>query len=211
MTGSEPCTLAGLGYEILHDLQRAGPPYSAGESDWVSTTFTTAAQPQVPGQPTGVTAVPGADSQMELRWVAAATGSVATGYRIERAADVLPREWAVIEDDTGTPATSWADSGLTAHTVYHYQVTGRNAAGLGTPAGAGTGTTRPQLALLASTRYPVTAHAWPLATAPVTHTWSAHESTGFDLVGQGPGAAVGTAYCASGRRPTVRTGCRPVR
>ena len=179
-------TLTGLGYEVPQDL-RVRARNTAGESDWVSTTFTTAAEPQVPGQPTGVTAVPGADSQMELRWVAAATGSVATGYRIERAADVLPREWAVIEDDTGTPATRWADSGLTAHTVYHYQVTGRNAAGLGTPAGAGTGTTRPQLALLASTRYPVTAHAWPLAAAPVTHTWSAHESTGFDLVGQGAG------------------------
>ena len=147
--------------------------------------ITTLAAPAEPGMPTGLTAAPGADSQMELAWTAAAGGSAATGFRIERSADVMPRMWVEVLADSGTPATTWADSGLDAGTVYHYRVTGRNAAGLGLPAAEATGSTRPQVRLLASTPYPVTAHAWPLATAPVTHTWSAHESPGFDLVGQG--------------------------
>ncbi len=178
--------LTGLGYEVPHDLRvRAANP--AGESDWVTETFTTAAEPQVPGRPTGVTAGPGAASQMELAWTAAAGGSAATGYRIERSADVMPRMWMEVVADTGTTDTVWADAGLAARTVYHYQVTGRTAAGLGLPAAEATGRTRPQVMLLTSASYPLTAHAWPLATAPVTHTWSAHENTGFDLVGQGAG------------------------
>ena len=179
--------LAGLGYEILHDLQvRAAN--SAGESDWVSTTFTTAAEPQVPVAATDLTANPTADSQMELAWTAAATGSAATGYRIERSADVLPRMWTEVVADSGTTDTTWADSGLAASTVYHYQVTGRNAAGLGTPAVEAPGTTRPQLMLLATASYPLTAHAWPLATAPVKHTWAAHDATvSLDITAQGAG------------------------
>ena len=60
--------------------------------------------------------------------------------------------------------------------------------GGGTAAAAATGTTRPQLTLLATAPYPLTAHQWPAATAPVTHTWSAHAaSVSLDLVGQGAG------------------------
>ena len=133
-----------------------------------------------------VQAQPTADSQMELRWEAAATGGPVTGYRIERSADVLPRVWTEVLADSDSPDTIWADSDLDASTVYHYQVTGRNAEGLGTPAVAATGTTRPQLALLATAPYPLTAHQWPAATAPVTQTWLAHDAmVQLDLVGQG--------------------------
>ena len=146
----------------------------------------TLAAPRFPDAPTMVQAQPTADSQMELRWAAAATGAAATGYRIERSADVLPRVWTEVLADSGSPDTIWADSDLDASTVYHYQVTGRNAEGLGTPAVAVTGTTRPQLALLATAPYPLTAHAWPAAPAPVTHTWLAHDAlVQLDLVGQG--------------------------
>ncbi len=180
-------SLSGLGYEVAHDL-RVRAHNTAGESDWVTEIFTTAARPRVPGIPTGVTALPGVDSQMELRWVAAADGSAATGYRIERSADVDPRVWTEVLADSGTPDTTWADSGLAAATVYHYQVTGRNAAGLGTPAAAAPGTTRPQLTLQASVPYPLRAHAWPLATAPVTHTWNVHDAAlTLDVMAQGAG------------------------
>ena len=179
--------LTGLGYEVPHDLQvRASN--TAGESDWVSTTFTTAAEPQVPVAATDLTATPTADSQLQLNWVAAATGSAATGYRIERSADVDPRVWTEVVAHTGNIDTTWADSGRAASTVYHYQVTGRNAAGLGTPAAEAMGTTRPQLTLLATAPYPLTAQAWPLATAPVTQTWLAHDpAVTLDVIGQGAG------------------------
>ena len=55
-------SLSGLGYEVAHDV-RVRAHNTAGESDWVTEIFTTAARPRVPGIPTGVTALPGADSQ----------------------------------------------------------------------------------------------------------------------------------------------------
>ena len=146
------------------------------------------AAPTAPDVPTGLTAEPAADSQLELRWVAAAAGSAATGYRIERSADVDPRVWTEVLADSGTPVTVWADSGLAAATVYHYQVTGRNAEGLGTPSAESMGTTRPQAALLDTAPYPLTAHQWPAPTAPATHSWAAHDaSLGLDITGQGAG------------------------
>ena len=96
--------------------------------------------------------------------------------------------WTEVVAHTGNPDVTWADSGRAASTVYHYQVTGRNAAGLGTPAVEAMGTTRPQLTLLATAPYPLTAHAWPLATAPVTQTWLAHDpAVTLDVIGQGAG------------------------
>ncbi len=178
-------SLSGLGYEVAHDL-RVRAHNTAGESDWVIEIFTTAARPRVPGIPTALAATPSADSQLQLSWQAAAAGSAATGYRLERSPDTTPREWVVIEEDTGSTAVTWDEAGLAASTVYHYRVTGRNAEGLGTPSGEATGTTRPQLALLATAPYPLTAHAWPAAPAPVTHTWLAHDAmVQLDLVGQG--------------------------
>ena len=125
---------------------------------------------------------------MALSWqTPLATAGGISGYRIERSADVEPRVWVEQVADTGTTATTWTDSGLSADTVVHYRVTGRNAAGLGTAATA-TGRTRPRLALNATATYPLTAHAWPLATAPTTHTWTAHDATvALDVRGQAPG------------------------
>ena len=111
-----------------------------------------------------------------------------TGYRIERSADVNPRVWVEVQTDTGSTAPTWMESGLTAATTYHYQVSARNSVGAGQPAGETPGTTRPQAALLATATYPLTAHQWPATTAPVSHTWSAHDATvQLDVVGQGAG------------------------
>ncbi len=177
----------GSWYRVLRFGHAPGGPYWLPAAA-VTVTGATTDLPQVPAAPTGLTAAPSDESQMQLSWQAAPTGSAATGYRIERAADVQPRMWTEVRADSGTPATTWADSGLAAATVYHYRVTGRNAAGLGTPAEAAPGTTRPQLTLLASAPYPLLAQAWPLATAPVTHTWSAHDAAiTLDVMAQGAG------------------------
>ena len=177
----------GSWYRVLRFGHAPGGPYWLPAAA-VTVTGATTDLPQVPAAPTGLTAAPSDESQMQLSWQAAPTGSAATGYRIERAADVQPRMWTEVRADSGTPATTWADSGLAAATVYHYRVTGRNAAGLGTPAEAAPGTTRPQLTLRASAPYPLLAQAWPLATAPVTHTWSAHDAAiTLDVMAQGAG------------------------
>ena len=178
-------TLRDLAYETAYEVQvRASN--TAGQSAWVSTPFTSgAARPSAVQE---LTAAPGDDSQLQLTWqTPLATAGGISGYRIERAADVEPRVWVEQVADTGTPATTWADSGLSADTVVHYRVTGRNAEGLGDSTTA-TGRTRPRLALNATATYPLTAHAWPLATAPVTHTWTAHAATvALDVRGQAPG------------------------
>ncbi len=141
--------------------------------------------PLVPGVPTALQAAPGADSQMTLTWTAPPTGTPAIGYRIERSADVTPRVWTEVVSDTGNTHVTWRDRGLAAATVYHYRVTGRNAAGLGTPSAVTQGKTRPQLALKATAPYPLKAYQWPATTAPVTHTWTAHDTTvSLDMVGQ---------------------------
>ena len=178
----------GSWYRVLRFGHAPGGPYWLPAAA-VTVTGATTDLPQVPAAPTGLTAAPSDESQMQLSWQAAPTGSAATGYRIERAADVQPRMWTEVRADSGTPATTWADSGLAAATVYHYRVTGRNAAGLGTPAEAAPGTTRPQLTLLASAPYPLLAQAWPLATAPVTHTWNVRMTPPItlDVMAQGAG------------------------
>ena len=178
-------TLTDLAYETGYEVQvRAAN--TAGQSAWVSTPFTSGRAR--PGPVQELTAAPADASQMALSWqTPLATAGGISGYRIERSADVNPRVWVEQVADTGTTATTWADSGLSADTVVHYRVTGRNAEGLGTAATA-TGRTRPRLALLATATYPLTAHAWPLATAPVTHTWTAHDATvALDIRGQAPG------------------------
>ena len=178
-------TLRDLAYETAYEVQvRASN--TAGQSAWVSTPFTSGrARPSAVQE---LTAAPGDDSQLQLTWqTPLATAGGISGYRIERSADVNPRVWVEQVADTGTPATTWADSGLSADTVVHYRVTGRNAEGLGASTTA-TGRTRPRLALLATATYPLTAHAWPLATAPTTHTWTAHDATvALDVRGQAPG------------------------
>ena len=152
--------------------------------------ITTAETPRVPGQVTDLTAAPTAESQMTLSWTAPTDPGTQplTGYQVARAPDAEPRVWTTVVTDTGTTDTTWADRGLSAGTVYHYQVSALSPVGGGTAAAAATGTTRPQLTLLATATYPLTAHQWPAATAPMTHTWSAHAaSVSLDLVGQGAG------------------------
>ncbi len=180
-------TLTSLGYAVAHDL-RVRAANSAGPSAWVETAFTTDAQPRLPDAPTGLTVDPGADSQMQLTWQAAAAGGTATGYRIERSADVTPRAWTDAVADTGNTDTAWHDRGRAPDTVHHYRVTARNAAGLGPPSAEATGRTRPQAALAATATYPLTAHRWPETTAPVSHTWTTRDAAAvLDVAGQGPG------------------------
>ena len=97
---------------------------------------------------------------MQLSWTAPADPGTqpVTGYRMERAANVLPRVWTEVLADSGTTAVTWSDSGLAAATTYHYQVSARNGVGVGQPAGETPGTTRPQVTLVATATYPLTAH-----------------------------------------------------
>ena len=83
----------GSWYRVLRFGHAPGGPYWLPAAA-VTVTGSTTAVPAAPGAPGALTAAPTADSQMQLSWQAAATGSAATGYRIERSADVDPRVWA---------------------------------------------------------------------------------------------------------------------
>ena len=177
----------GVWYRVLRFGESASGPYWLPAAA-VRVTGATADLPAVPAAPAPVTAAPAGESQMQLSWTAAATGGTATGYRIERSPDATPRVWTEVAADTGDTATTWADSGLTGGTTYRYRVTGRNAAGLGVPSAEASGLTRPQLTLRDTAGYPLTAHAWPVATAPTSHSWTAHDATvKLEVLAQGAG------------------------
>ena len=90
---------------------------------------------------------------MVLNWTAPVSGGAVTGYRIERAEDAATLAWTELVSDTGTAATVWSDSGLSAATVYHYRVTGAQCGRIGSRPvrRRRPGTTRPQVGLLAAT------------------------------------------------------------
>ena len=150
--------------------------------------FTGTPSGYVPVMPTGLVVAPGLEGRLRLSWEEGATVGPATGYRIERSADVDPPVWTEVETNTGTIERVWHDDAVAADTVYHYRVTGHNAAGWGPPSLPAEGRTRPQVALLATAAYPLTAHAWPETAAPTTHTWAVHDAAvTLDVVGQVPG------------------------
>ena len=88
----------------------------------------------VPGAPSGLAATAAGARRIELAWTAPATGAAVTGYRIEGSADG-GATWTVLAADTGSTATTWADTGLAPGETRRYRVRGLGAAGAG-PASA---------------------------------------------------------------------------
>ena len=154
-------------------------------------TVSTLAAPTIPGRPTALGVAPSAESQLQLTWTAPSDpGGGVTGYRIEQSPDELPRVWTEVVADTRRTARVWDAPELAADTIYHYQVSARNSAGVSMPSTEAQGQTRPQLRLDRPVAYPLTVHAEPRGDAAVTATFGFFlpERT-YDLVGQVPGAA----------------------
>ncbi len=88
----------------------------------------------VPSDPTSVTATPSGRTLIQLSWAAPANdgGSAVTGYQIEGSADGISN-WADVEDDTESAATTYRDRGLTAGTTRYYRVRAINAQNPGSP------------------------------------------------------------------------------
>ena len=151
---------------------------------------TTAAAPTIPGRVTGLAVAPGTGSRLQLSWTAPTdTGGGVTGHQVERSPDTTPRTWTVVRADTGAATVGWGDDEVAADTTYHYRVSARNSAGIGTPSAEAEGRARPQLHLGGRLPHPLTAHAAPWADAPVTATWNAYlPGRAYDLAGQVAGA-----------------------
>ena len=86
-----------------------------------------------------MTAAGNGETQIDLRWAAPTTdgGAAITGYRIEIAEDIT--SWNDLVADTGSTATTYFHTSLTAGTTRHYRVSAINSAGTGPASNIATG------------------------------------------------------------------------
>ncbi len=102
--------------------------------------------PDVPGVPTGLSAVANGTTQIDLTWDAPSDdgGSDVTGYRVEFA-EQSTGPWRVLRSDTQSDATEYSHTGLNPGTTRHYRVSAINDAGTGNPSEVASATTDPTI------------------------------------------------------------------
>ena len=85
----------------------------------------------VPGAPTGLTAAGNGWTRIALSWSAPSSdgGAAITGYRVEVSEDRMG--WSDLVVNTGSTATSYSHTGLTAGSTRHYRVSAINSVGTG--------------------------------------------------------------------------------
>ena len=115
-----------------------------------------------PAAPTGLTATAAGPTTINLSWTAPTNtgGASITGYRIE----VSPNgtsNWTNLQANTGSPATSYSHTGLSAGTTRYYQISAINSVGTGAASNVASATTSSASTMLSFTstvkaqRYPV--------------------------------------------------------
>ena len=122
-------------YYLVKARNLAGTSESSNSIS-VSTSATPAASP-LPAIPTGLTAPTVAHDRVTLSWDDPEDSSIASYQILRRARDGSeygdgqgPTEFAVIIDDTGTSALTYADESVEAGTRYAYVIKARNPQGL---------------------------------------------------------------------------------
>ena len=123
----------GVGYYVLigpDAFDDASSNSFAGISsttEWNFTVLTT-----VPGVPTSPTATAISSSRIDLSWTEPADNGGASigGYKIERESPI-GGGFSTLVADTGSTATTYSDTGLTAETEYNYRFSAINAVGVG--------------------------------------------------------------------------------
>ncbi len=105
---------------------------------------TTAVPTTPPDAPTGLTATANGQTRIDLSWTAPAAtpaGGSAAGYRIEASPSGNDDTWTTLVTDTGTTATTYSHTGLTAGTLRHYRVSAVNSVGASGPSNTAFATT----------------------------------------------------------------------
>ncbi len=98
----------------------------------ISDYFPVSAQaPTIPSPPTGLKATSISSSEIDLSWTAPTNngGSPITGYSILRSRDG-GSTWSYVTSNTGSTATTYAHTGLTAGSTYYYAVHAINSVGI---------------------------------------------------------------------------------
>ena len=95
----------------------------------------------VPGAPTGLSATADGQTRIDLSWTAPSSngGASITGYKIEVSTD--DSSWSDLVADTGSTATTYSHTGLTAGSTRYYRVSAINSAGTGTASNVANTTT----------------------------------------------------------------------
>ena len=99
---------------------------AAGNLSAYSSVVTATPDATAPTAPTGLNAAATSTTQISLTWTASTDNVAVTGYRVERCQGAGCSNFAQIATPT---AASFADSGLTAATIYQYRVRATDAAG----------------------------------------------------------------------------------
>ena len=104
-------------------------------------TVTVSASAGVPGSPTRLTANANGQTRIDLSWRAPSDdgGATISGYRIEVSED--NSNWSDLVANTGSTATSYSHTGLTAGSTRHYRVSAINSAGTGPASNTDSATT----------------------------------------------------------------------
>ncbi len=164
-TGSTTTTYAHTGLsagETRHYRVRAINSVGTGAASNVDVATTDTPTATAPAAPTGLTATADGPTTISLSWTAPTNtgGASITGYRIE----VSPNgtsNWTNLQANTGSPATSYSHTGLSAGTTRYYQISAINSAGTGAASNVASATTSSASTMLSFTstvkaqRYPV--------------------------------------------------------
>ncbi|HYL65689.1 MAG TPA: fibronectin type III domain-containing protein [Nitrosopumilaceae archaeon] len=155
-------------------------PITPTQTVTLTASYSTGTAPTAPGAPTGLTANTVSTSQINLSWTAPASngGSAITGYMIERSTD-SGTTWSTIQSNTGSTATTFSDTGLTASTAYMYRVSAINAVGTSVPSNTASATTsgtttapQPPTGLTAST----------ISTSQINLSWTTPSNNGGSAI-----------------------------
>ena len=131
----------------------------------IQVTVTATETTSKPGAPTGLTATADGQTQIDLSWSAPSDdgGADITGYKIE--VSINGSSWSGLVANTGSTATTYSHTNLTAGSTQYYRVSAINSAGTGAVSNVDSATTGASTAPDLKVDTPTVSHSNPTAGA----------------------------------------------